>query len=56
MEDIEKAKIKLSIFNAVISSGSSSQKDNWKQTAEEAFQWVVPADKPQAPRGRPKKV
>lgn len=39
--EVELAKIKASIFNAVISSGSMQQKEKALDVAKEAYQWCT---------------
>ncbi len=34
------ATIKKDIFVAVINNGSNNQKERWKETAQEAYEWV----------------
>ncbi len=43
------AKIKKDIFVAVISNGSMHQKENWKETAQAAYEWVIKDDTAKAP-------
>ena len=52
---MDNATIKKDIFVAIISNGSMSQKERWKETAIQAYDWVKEMDTVKAPKSRAKK-
>ena len=52
---MDSAIIKKDIFVAIVSNGSTAQKECWKQTAQEVFEWVMADDTAKAPKAKAKK-